>query len=213
MSSPAASAPHHAGATPAATAAPTATPAAHPGCLPLLRRASDALARIELAAAGAALGAVCLLLLLNIVTRSAGHALFWVDEAAVAAMAWMAFLATSVSLNKRTNIAVTLAVDLARPALRRWLAVAVDAVLLGFALTLAVLVWRWFSPLDLLAAGGDPAAFAEATLNFMYEEPTQTLGVRKVWLWAILPLFAASACVHGLANLDASLAAARRGGR
>lgn len=176
-----------------------------------LRRLSRAVARVELAGAALALGGVLALLLLNIVTRLAGRALFWVDEAAVMAMVWMAFLAASVGLHQRANIAVTLVVERLGPATRRWLGVAVDALLLGFTVILLVLTWRWFSPWQLAAAGGDLAVFAERTLNFMYEEPTQTLGLRKAWFWAILPVFSVGASIHCLANLADSVLAMLRG--
>jgi len=182
------------------------------GRLPLMQAASAAIARAELAAAGACIGIVFALLVLNIVTRTAGHALFWVDEAAVAAMVWMAFFASSVTLHKRGNIAVTFAVDLFPPLARRALAVVVDLVLLGFVLVLAVLVWRWFAPHQLIAAGGDPAAFSAATMNFIYEEPT-SLGVRKAWIWLVMPLFVLCSLVHCIANLDRSLSLFARGER
>lgn len=177
-----------------------------------LRRLSRAVARVELAAAALALGGVLALLLLNIVTRLAGRALFWVDEAAVMAMVWMAFLAASVGLEQRANIAVTLMAERLGPAARRWLGLAVDALLLGFTVILLVLTWRWFAPWQLAAAGGDLAVFAERTLNFMYEEPTQTLGWRKAWFWAILPVFSVCASIHCLANLADSARAMLRGG-
>lgn len=177
-----------------------------------INRISRAVARVELSAAAGLLGLVFVLLLLNIVTRLAGRALFWVDEAAVMAMVWMTFLAASVGLQRRANIAVTLAVDLFRERTRRWLGVVVDVLLLAFVAILLVLVWRWFAPLDFIAAGGDLNAFSSQTQNFMYEEPTQTLGLRKAWCWAILPVFAVCALVHCTANLTDSVRAVRRKG-
>lgn len=178
----------------------------------VITRISRALARIELRVAAVLLALVFGLLLLNIVTRLAGHALFWVDEAAVMGMVWMTFLAASVSLQRRTNIAVTLAVDLFGECTRRWLGVLVDVLLLVFVVILLVLVWRWFAPLELIAAGGDLVAFSTTTFNFMYEEPTQTLGLRKAWFWAILPVFAVCASIHCVANLADGVRNALRGG-
>lgn len=179
--------------------------APRPGFLPRLQRFSQGLAGLERGAAGLCLAVLFLLLILNSVTRALGQALFWVDEAAITAMVWMAFLAALVGLQGRTNIAVTLLTDAVPMAMRGWLAVLVDLVLLAFVIALAVMVWRWFAPLAVWRADGDLKAFAEQTFNFMYQEPTLTLGIRKVWLWSVLPLFVLGAFVHGAANLDNSL--------
>lgn len=186
-------------------------PACRLGMLPGLQRASGALARLELIASGVCLAVVFLLLLLNIVTRSLGQALFWVDEAAITAMVWMAFFAALVGLQARSNIAVTLLADAVPVTVRRWLAVLVDVILLLFLIALTVMLWRWFAPVAIWRAGGDMQAFAQRTFNFMYQEPTLTLGIHKVWLWLILPLFALAGLVHGAANLDDSLGRAFRG--
>lgn len=177
------------------------------GSLPFLQVASAVLAGIERIAAAGCVGVIFALLVLNIVTRSAGYALFWVDEAAVTAMVWMAFFAASVTLHKRGNIAVTFVIDLCPPTARCVLAVLVDLTLLAFVLVLAWLVWGWFAPLQLVAAHGDPAVFAAATMNFIYDEPTLTLGIRKAWVWLIVPLFALCSLIHCIANLDRSVTA------
>ena len=66
------------------------------------------------------------------------------------------------------------------------------------------MVWiclRWFMPLELARAGWDTKVFQAATFNFIYAEPTNTLGIPKVWVWVIVPVFTAGAFVHSLANL------------
>ncbi|KAF0809749.1 TRAP dicarboxylate transporter subunit DctQ [Alcanivorax sp. S71-1-4] len=175
------------------------------GFLPWLQRASYRLAQAEQVLAGLLVGLVFLLLILNISTRAFGNALYWVDEAAVTAMVWMAFLAASVSLYARANIAVTLVTDAVPASLARCLAVLVDLVLLAFVLALMWMLWRWFAPMDLYSVGFDTDALAAEFFNFIYQEPTQTLGISKFWLWLVLPLFALGGLVHALSNLDISL--------
>ncbi|AJD49223.1 TRAP dicarboxylate transporter subunit DctQ [Isoalcanivorax pacificus W11-5] len=176
------------------------------GFLPWLQRASYRLARAEQVLAGVFVGLVFLLLILNISTRAFGNALYWVDEAAVTAMVWMAFLAASVSLYARANIAVTLLTDALPAVAARALAVLVDLVLLAFVLALIWMLWRWFAPMDLYSVGFDTDALAAEFFNFIYQEPTQTLGVAKFWLWLILPVFGIASLIHALSNLDISLA-------
>ncbi|MBL7249369.1 TRAP transporter small permease [Alloalcanivorax marinus] len=190
-------------------AAPETAPRS--GFLPRLQRFSTAMAGLERGVAGLCLAVVFVLLVLNIVTRAAGQALFWVDEAAITAMVWMAFFAALVGLQARSNIAVTLLADAVPIAVRLWLAVLVDLILLLFVIALAVMVWRWFAPVAVWRAGGDLRAFAEQTFNFMYQEPTLTLGIRKVWPWLVLPMFVLGGLVHCVANLDDSLARALGG--
>lgn len=176
------------------------------GFLPWLQRVSYRLARVEQVLAGLFVGLVFALLIVNISTRAFGNALYWVDEAAVVAMVWMAFLAASVSLYGRANIAVTLLTDAVPASVARVLAVLVDVVLLAFVLALAWMLWHWFAPMQLYSVGFDTDALAAEFFNFIYQEPTQTLGISKFWLWLVLPLFALGSLVHALSNLDISLA-------
>jgi len=145
--------------------------------------------------------AITCLVLLNVVTRAMSASIFWVDEAAIYAMTWMTFLAASAAVHFSHSVSVTLLTDmLPRPALdiaRR----VVDAIVLIFALLMLWLCWRWFLPLDLARAGFDSVAFQGETFNFIYAEPTLTLGIRKFWLWLIMPLFAAGLTLHAVSNL------------
>lgn len=142
-----------------------------------------------------------LLILLNIVTRSAGKALFWVDELAVYTMIWMVLVGSSVMVRMRLGIAVTLVTDLlpARP--RRVVARVADAVLLGFAVALLVLCWTWYDPVALVRAGFDSDRFALETFKFIYTEPTNTIGIPKYWVWLAVPAMSTGMSIHALANL------------
>lgn len=170
-----------------------------------LQHISERLAKIEKLAAASSLAVVFVLLLLNIVTRAMAKALFWVDEAAIVMMIWMAFFACLFSIHQRSNIAVSLLTDLLGSKSASVLLAVVDLVMLGFFLILVFLVWNWFAPHRLLTVGGDLTAFSMQTFNFIYEEPTQTLGFKKFWVWLILPWFALSGSLHCLANLSGSL--------
>ena len=61
----------------------------------MLERISAFWARIEITLAALLAAGVTLLILLNVVTRNIGAALFWVDELAIYAMVWMTFLGAS----------------------------------------------------------------------------------------------------------------------
>ncbi len=142
-----------------------------------------------------------LLILLNIVTRSAGAAIFWVDELAIYTMIWMALIGASVMVRMRSGIAVTLVTDLLPPDFRRAVARLIDGLVLVFALTLLVLCWQWYDPLALVQSNFDLDVFAQNTFKFIYGEPTNTVGIKKFWIWLAVPLMAVNMSVHALANL------------
>lgn len=142
-----------------------------------------------------------LLILLNIVTRSAGAAIFWVDELAIYTMIWMALIAASAMLRMRIGVAVTLITELLPAGFKRGVARLVDVILLFFAITLLILCWQWYEPLALIRTGFDLDVFAQETFKFIYSEPTNTVGVRKFWIWLAVPLMAIGMSIHALANL------------
>lgn len=145
--------------------------------------------------------ALTLLILLNIVTRAAGAAIFWVDELAIYVMIWMAFIGASVMVRMRMGVAVTLVSDLLPPRVQRLIARLVDAILLGFAVVLLILCWLWYDPVALVLSGFDLDRFAAATSKFIYTEPTNTIGIQKFWVWLAVPLMAITMTLHALANL------------
>lgn len=167
----------------------------------MLYRASQAWARVEVIAAAVMAAAVSGLILFNVVTRATGNAIYWVDEAAIYAMVWMTFLAASAALHYRSAIAVTVLNELLPAGPRRWLARLVDLTVFVFACLLVWTCLRWFMPLDLIAAGGDVKAFQGATFNFIYAEPTNTLGFKKVWVWLAMVAFSLGTLLHATANL------------
>ena len=183
-------------------------PAPAPGGEYLPLRISRRLARAETWLAGGLVAAVFLLLMGNVVSRALGRPLIWTDELAIYLMVCAAFLGASAGLATRQHIAVMLLPDALPPEWARRLALGVDGLRLMFFATLGVLVWRWFDPVALWQAGS-AHEFSRATFNFIYQEPTVTLGVRKLWFWLVLPVF----CLTGTLHVAARLAETLRGGR
>lgn len=167
----------------------------------MLNRISAAWARIEIAAAAALAVGVTLLILLNVVTRSLNNALFWVDESAIYAMVWMTFLGASAAIHYRQQVAITIVTDMLPLGAQRVAAKLVDLAIFIFACAMLYFCWRWYLPLELVAAGFDTMAFQGATFNFIYAEPTSTIGIQKWIIWLIMPLFSLGVFLHALAHL------------
>jgi TRAP-type C4-dicarboxylate transport system permease small subunit len=164
-------------------------------------RASEAWLKAEKLLVGGFMALLLALILLNVVTRYAGAPLYWVDEAAIYAMVWLAFLGASALTRLRLDFAVTLLSDGLSPAGRRRLQVVATALVLAFGVALAVVCWNWMDPLGIAAAGFDAKTYAAESFNFLYTERTQTLNW-PVWVVSlVMPLFALSLTLHSLANL------------
>ena len=73
----------------------------------LLRKISAFWARIELFFAACLAFIVTVLIFLNVVTRTLGTALFWVDELAIYTMVWMTFLGASAALHFGHTVSIT----------------------------------------------------------------------------------------------------------
>lgn len=167
----------------------------------MLHKASALWARVELGTAAVLAAAITVLILLNVVTRAFGQAIYWVDEAAIYTMAWMTFLAGSAAVHHGNSVAVTLLEDSVGPSLARVLRIFKDLCVLVFALLMVWFVWRWYLPLDLAQAGFDVRAFQGSTFNFIYSEPTTTLPFRKWIVWLVMWSFAFGVLLHSLSNL------------
>lgn len=166
-----------------------------------ISRVSNAVLKLEKPVITILAAILLLLILLNIVTRAAGQALFWVDELAIYTMIWMALIAASAMVRMRVGVSVTLVTDLLPRTVARAAARVVDLLLLVFALALLVLCWIWYDPVALARSGFDFDRFAEETFKFIYSQPTNTIGIHKFWIWLALPLMALNMTIHALANL------------
>lgn len=173
-----------------------------------LQRFSDLTVAVEKVLAGSAVAAIFLLLITNVITRALGTPLIWIDELAVYVMIAGAFVGASIAIRAREHIAVTLLGDVLGDRPRALLGIAVDLAVILFFVILAVLQWLWWDPVGVLGAES-LGAYSDATFNFLYDEPTTTIGIRKAWFWSVLPLFCLTALVHALANMTASIARLR----
>ncbi len=166
---------------------------------------SNAIVRAEKYVITALASVVTLLILLNVATRAGNVALFWVDELAIYAMVWMVLIGASVMVRERSGISASMFVEMLGEASQRVFIMIVDLVVLGFAITLLVLCWYWYDLAELISADFDPDIFASKTLNFIYDEPTNTLGVKKYFIWLVVPMISLSLSLHSTANLIESL--------
>ncbi|WP_282605318.1 TRAP transporter small permease [Pelagibius sp. Alg239-R121] len=167
----------------------------------LLRRCSAGLLQLEKYALIFLAASVTGLILVNVTTRSLSMAIYWIDELAIYAMIWMVMIGASVTIRQRKGIAVTLAEAFVGDRINSLFRVLVDLLILLFAATLLVLCWLWYDPLAFAAAGFDAEAFSADSFNFIYQEPTNTIGVPKYLVWLVMPLTATSMLLHALANL------------
>jgi TRAP-type C4-dicarboxylate transport system permease small subunit len=72
---------------------------------------------------------------------------------------------------------------------------------IGFGVLLGWMSWLWLDPVGIISTGFDAREFAGRSFNFIYTERTQTLNWPTWILYLIIPLFAVSITIHGLANL------------
>jgi C4-dicarboxylate transporter, DctQ subunit len=175
-------------------------------------KASDRIARIESTLLKILVAAVLLLMILNVASRAINWSLYWVDELAINLMVIFAFVGSSLMFAQRRNFAVTLLSDAVSGATRRRMLIAVQCVNLGFALFLAYACWVWFDPATLALHGFDLAAFFENTFNSVYQEVTNTIGVRRLWFFLIMPLFACTLTIHSAACLLRDLSSTSKTG-
>ncbi|WP_420547946.1 TRAP transporter small permease [Curvivirga sp.] len=171
----------------------------------LLSRFSNLLVSFETMILKCLMAGVLGLILLNVVTRSMSYAIYWVDEAAIYCMIWLVFVGSSVGIRKRQRIAVTLLFDAVPEKIRQILDIIIDGIIVIFAAFFIWVTWIWYDPLVLAEVGFNTESFAEETFNFIYDEPTNTVGIRKFWIWLILPVFGVTIFIHGLTNFYETL--------
>jgi len=150
---------------------------------------------------GALIAGIFFVVLLNLVCRSLGWALYWADELAIYLMIWAAMVGASISVKLRTGVSVRLVHDFLPARGLRIIDTLVDVLVLLSAIALLVFSWIWYDPVTLISSGFDISTFKSATFNFIYHEPTVTLQIQKYWLWLIMPLVAVSMTLHASSNL------------
>ncbi len=173
---------------------------------------SNRLARLERVACGFLAAFVTFLILFNVVTRSFDVALFWVDELAVYGMIWMALIGASMLLHERRHIAVTLLTGSVSDQRRRAMTLIVDCLVLALTGGFVLMCLAWYDPIGLIHHDFDIDEFAAHTFNFIYQEPTNTLGMQKFWIWLVVPIVSVTMTLHSLAHLLADLNMAEQHG-
>lgn len=164
-------------------------------------RTSEGLLALERHAVAILITLLSCAVLLNVATRWMGYPLYWIDEFAVYCMVWLTFVGASAMTRQRLDFAVTMMTErLSARAAARYRVVATVIVVL-FGISLAAMCWVWLDPVGIAQAGFDAKAFAGKAFNFVYTERTQTLNWPTWVLYMILPTFACTMIVHGLANL------------
>ena len=173
----------------------------------MLTLLSDGLARLERVVLIGLVAVLVGLILLNVVTRAADVAVYWVDELAIYTMIWLVFVGGGHTVRLRRHVQVTLLLASLPERRRRAVEIGIDLLVWSFCLFAIWLAWIWYDPVTLASAGFDTEAFSAATFNFIYDEPTLTIGIRKFWVWLVMPWFALAASVHAGANVARALAA------
>jgi len=167
----------------------------------LMLDTSDALLRLQKWLLMFLMGWVLFLILLNVATRYGGIPLYWVDEAAVYSVVWLAFMGASAMTRLRMDFAVTLMTDQLGVKPAKVAKSVSTAFVLLFGLAMVAMCWLWMDPVGIARAGFDARAFSGESFNFLYTERTQTLNW-PVWVvQLILPIFALTFSLHALANL------------
>ena len=144
--------------------------------------------------------ALPLMILANAAGRALRTPIYWMDELAILSMVGLAMIGMSLTLKSRDAVSVTMLVDAVPVMLMKGMKIVVDALVLTFGIVLLVLCYRWFDPVTLMQTGFDTEAFSGETFNFMYQDTTTTLGMKKFWFWLVMPVVAFSTSVHALAN-------------
>ncbi|MFG1378804.1 TRAP transporter small permease [Xanthobacter autotrophicus] len=177
------------------------TGAAGAGPCGLVLALSSGLLAFERAAVIGLMGLVSVLILLNVVTRYMGTPIYWIDESAIYAVVWLSFIGASAMTRLRLDFTVGLLTERLPPTGVKVARVIATAFTVLFGLTLSYMCWIWMDPIGIAAAGFDAKTFAGETFNFLYTEHTQTLNWPTWMVSLIIPLFAVSLTIHGLANL------------
>lgn len=171
-------------------------------------RFSRALTLIEIGAGACLVALILALMMANIIARGLGAPLIWTDELAVAAMVWLAFIGASVAIATKTHMVMGL---LPESLSQRWatlVSLVNNLLVLLFLGAMAVIIWDWLDLPGLIKAGSG-LMLAQTSFNFIYTDPTLTLGLRKIWFWLILPISTLCGIFHCIACVVEDLRALR----
>jgi TRAP-type C4-dicarboxylate transport system permease small subunit len=162
---------------------------------------SEGVLYVEKFVIGAMMAALAGLILFNVVTRYTGFPVYWGDEVAVYIAVWLTFIGASTMIRRRLDFSMTIMTEKLGPGAAHAAKVCATALVILFALLLGYMCWLWLDPVGIVSAGFDPRTHSGNTFNFVYTDQTQTLNLPRWMFYLVLPIFAATLLVHGLANL------------
>jgi TRAP-type transport system small permease protein len=128
----------------------------------------------------------------GVVFRTLGSSLVWYDEVAAILLAWLTFYGSALAAAKRAHIGCPEVVAAMPPAVRLFLRIVVEILVIGF---FVLLGWVGFSILDVLATD-NLVSLPQVSVKY-----TQS----------VIPIAAVLIVVAELLTLPAVLAEARRG--
>ncbi|MFD1794930.1 TRAP transporter small permease [Paracoccus aurantiacus] len=145
---------------------------------------SNGLARVERWASRLLVVAFVALIVANVTMRYVvGRPIVYAEELAAILLVWLAFVATSITVHDRAQIGVTLLTERLPEGIRRIVDIAVMAVIAAILGVLLWTSWRW------------------ATSPMVDFDQIITTGWPKAPFYLIVPVFAAAALIHVLADL------------
>jgi TRAP-type C4-dicarboxylate transport system permease small subunit len=168
----------------------------------VIMKASEALLGAERLAIMGLMFLLTALILVNVVTRYSGMPIYWIDESAVYSVVWLTFIGASAMTRLRLDFAVSMLTERLSDRGQKIAKIVATGLVVVFGVSLAAMCWLWMDPVGIARAGFDAREFAGETFNFLYTERTQTLNWPTWVLYMILPIFAVSMTIHGLANLS-----------
>lgn len=168
---------------------------------------SETILAVERVAIVALMGGLTALILINVVTRYTGFPIYWIDESAVYTTVWLTFVGASAMSRLRLDFAVNLLTEKLGPDAARVVKVIATLVTVSFGLALILMCWLWMDPVGIASAGFDAQEFSGATFNFLYTERTQTLNWPSWLVYLVMPIFAVTLTIHGIANVLEDLGA------
>lgn len=162
---------------------------------------SKAIVAIEKGLVGGLSALMFVLVVIGMFARYLGHAIYWIDEAAVFAMVAMSFFGASLVTRLKQEFAITLLIEYL-PARLAWIArLLIAAIGLIFAAILILLSWWMWDPITLAKMSFDVERFSRATFNFIYTETTTTLGLPKFLFLLVLPIYSVFLIIHTAVNV------------
>lgn len=164
----------------------------------VLGRLSRCIAWVEIGIGSLLVALILSLMIAGMMARGLGAPLIWSDELAIGAMVWLAFIGGSLAIATGMHMVMGLLPETLAPPNVYLVSLLNNFLVLIFLLLSGLVIWNWLDFPGLWAAGSGQA-YAETSFNFLYTDPTLTLGVRKIWFWLIMPISTICGLIHVMA--------------